>query len=209
MTVLALYPRWDTWPRKDVTGAFRPEALEFARIHGGVASSIDNRQSADRMRADVLATLEAAGPVAAVAFFCHGWASGIQLGFRLPQVMELAEAIADVCPSGAPIVPLYCCSTASGLRRSAPGGDGGFADRLRDALCVVGATGCRVIAHSTAGHTTRNPWVRDFSGPEAAVGGSWLVEPWGPEWRRWVRTLRGPGDERLRFPMRRYPLLDP
>ena len=80
-----------------------------------------------------------------------------------------------------------------------PGGDGGFADALRDALSERGVTG-HVDAHVTTGHTTRNPHVRRFycDGAAAGTGGDWLVAPGSPKWRRWVTALKG--DMRFRFP---------
>ncbi|MBK7153843.1 MAG: hypothetical protein IPH72_19025 [Sandaracinaceae bacterium] len=63
------------------------------------------------------------------------------------------------------------------------GGDGGFADQLRDALAAHGLTG-HVDAHAKPGHTTKNPHLRRFhmdGGP--GVGGEWLVEPGTALWR--------------------------
>ena len=65
-------------------------------------------------------------------------------------------------------VVLYACSTAKGENTAqdmeAVGGDGGFTDRLRDLLCQAGAVDYQVDAHSTAGHTMKNPYVRRFQG---------------------------------------------
>jgi hypothetical protein len=110
-------------------------------------------------------------------------------------------------PSLVPVVALYCCSTGAASSADAYaefGGDGGFADRLRDALCVAGGVHCTVDAHTTAGHTTMNPYVRRFEGRGSRVGGVGgfdLVSPKsGDLWRRWRRALRETS-LRYRFPV--------
>jgi len=85
-------------------------------------------------------------------------------------------------------VVLWCCSTGKPgdgtadkeAASGAPGGDNGFADKLRDELCAIGLTWCRVYAHTTDGDCTRNPNVRVFEGlgsPVGGVGGEWIVPP--------------------------------
>jgi hypothetical protein len=175
VTVLALFPEHDTPGKRDSSGAFRPGAREFALEHGGTSLPINARGPKAARRKAVIAAIGDGFDVrySAVAFFCHGWRTGIQFGFDLAHVSELAAAIAR---SGATIVPLYACSTAQG----GAGGDGGFADALRDALCVAGVTTCRVDAHDSKGHTFRNPRVRRFEGrgsPTGGMGGEWIVRP--------------------------------
>ena len=146
-----------------------------------------------------------------VAFFCHGWSSAIQL-CPAARVHELARAIRAASADTAPVVTLYACTTGSdtdaktpergeGPHGDAPGGDGGFADQLRDALCAEGAVDCIVDAHTVEGHTTRNPYVRRFAGCGVAtggVGGQWLVTPRSALWDRWVHAVKG--ELRWRFP---------
>lgn len=142
---------------------------------------------------DVLMPHRAAG--GRVAIFCHGWANGLQL-VPMVRIRDLAHILAE---HRAPVVTLYACSTADG---PATGGDGGFADRLRDALCAAGAVACRVDAHATAGHATRNPYVRRFEGMGVAtggVGGQWIVTPKSALWGPWARALKG--DLRWEFPL--------
>jgi hypothetical protein len=138
-------------------------------------------------------------PVDHVALFCHGLARGIQTGHDLATVATLADAIsASTAPPRHLVVTLYACDAAD-TRTGGPGGDGGFADALRDALSERGITG-HVDAHVTTGHTTKNPYVRRFycDGQAAGTGGDWLVAPGSPKWRAWVRALKG--DMRWRFP---------
>jgi hypothetical protein len=183
-------------------GEFLREAKAFRAMHGGVIHRFDNKVSPERRRVAILEGLTegpSVTPVRSVAFFCHGLSKSIQAGFDLDSVGVLARAIHAICTPDV-VVSLYACSTATGMSRQAPGGDGGFADKLRDNLVEAGARHCRVIAHYTAGHTTRNPHVRYFEGP-GNLGG---VAPFEntkktkQEWRRWVGALKG--ELRLRFP---------
>jgi hypothetical protein len=198
MTVLAFCPRHNTSGLHDATGAFQPEAQKFALLHGGDVVIVDNHTTKTKMREIVLAEIRLRKPTT-IAFFCHGWKSGVQFGFGFQHVDSLAACIAQSCPYDSPIVPLYACSTGDG---PGVGGDLGFADALRDALCRAGATWCQVFAHTTAGHATENPYVRRFSGsgsPSGGIGGSWIVTPKSDRWSRWVKSLKG--DLRLRYPL--------
>ena len=212
-SVIAFAPRHNSPGLHDATGAFIPEARRFLQLAGGEGRKglflFNPRRPMAERAAYVLDTLREyeaqKRKVRAVAFFCHGYSRGLQAGFRSSgrsvNVSELAEAIADISGAGV-IVPLYACSTAGSPRLGAPGGDGGFADSLRDALCRHGATHCRVDAHVTLGHTTRNPHVRRFEGagsPIGGVGGAYLVPPSSPYWQGWKRALRKT-DSRLLFP---------
>jgi hypothetical protein len=192
-------PMYNAVLRKDVTGAFLPEAREFRAKHGGTIHRFDNRKPSTHRRVDVLDGLiygPTVTPFRSVSFFCHGLARSLQAGFDLDSVGLLAKAIRNVSVADV-VVILYACSTASGLSRQSPGGDGGFADTLRDRLVEAGARHCRVVAHSTAGHATRNPNVRFFDGP-GDVGGISPVDPGDDLWRRWTHALKT--DFRFDFP---------
>lgn len=202
MTALAFAPMYNSTGKKDATGAFRPEMKEWG-IHiddthdcGVYCHVVDNHLPAAKMRAFVLEKIHEVKPDR-LALFCHGWASGIQFGFGLAHVKQLAEAIASI---DRPCVTLYCCLTGEDDKGHV-GGDGNFADRLRDALCAAGAVYCRVDAHTTAGHTTMNPYVRRFDGlgsPVGGCGGSWIVAPGSKLWPKWVKALKG--DLRFQYP---------
>jgi len=140
----------------------------------------DNSKSKAHMRDTVLEALErlplsGLDPVV-TAFFCHGYKRGLQPGFDLGHVDRLAKAISYRGGKNV-IVPLYACDTARDLDRDRAddleefGGDGGFADELRDALCRAGSVFAKVDAHTTAGHTTRNWNLRRFKGDGSSVGG--------------------------------------
>lgn len=197
MTALAFAPLHNSNGKKDATGAFQPEASKFCMTIPAATHLIlvDNHLPAAKMRAFVLATIAEHKPDR-LAFFCHGWATGIQFGFGLAHIKQLAEAIATI---DRPIVTLFCCLTGKDDAGHV-GGDGHFADRLRDALCAAGAVECRVDAHTTAGHTTMNPHVRRFDGlgsPIGGCGGQWIVAPGSKLWPKWKAALRG--DLRFRF----------
>lgn len=187
--------------RKDVTGAFLPEAKAFRERHGGVIYRIDNHLKPELRATEVLATLYGSKhvtPHRAVTFFCHGLARSIQLGFDIVNVQRLARAIRATSLDDVTVI-LYACSTASGLSRKVPGGDGGFADRLRDALVAEGAKACRVMAHTTPGHCTRNPHVRFFEGAQH-MGGVDVIDSRDDLWRRWAHALRT--EYRFDFPFK-------
>ena len=208
MTTLAIYAAHDSPGKRDASAVFRPEARALVRMRGGQAIAADNRRPMHERRDRLLTSIAsvAGDGHGSIAIFCHGWASGIQLGPRLRwgkartrEVDELAEAIRACC-GDAPTVVLYACSTGTWWRRSAPGGDGGFADELRDALCRAGAEGCMIYAHDRLGHATRCPYVRVFRGDSSHVGGEWLIGPGSALWPAWRMALWGAGDLRLRFP---------
>lgn len=184
-------PKYNSKGKHDATGAFQPEMKKFS----GVGVLFDNHATKHEQRCTVLNAIELQaekhGKINCVAFFCHGWKTGIQPGFNLQNVDELALAISTHCLSNVKVV-LFCCSVAGG---PGPGGDGGFADILRDRLCALGSKWCRVYGHDRKGHTTNNPFVRVFEGrgsPLGATGGQYLVDPKNKKafstWRRLLRT---------------------
>jgi hypothetical protein len=211
MKVLCIRPRHNTPGKKDVTGAFAPEAEKFLKLQEeGSVVTFDNHKGMQARRREVLEIISdhGAGTLDAVVFFCHGWSKGIQAGFARAHVPTLAAAI-DGASAGhvefAPNVILYCCSTGDDPQdrsdEAAGTGDNSFADRLRDALCAVNPY-CRVTAHDTVAHTTKNPYALFFDGMGSAVGGAggyYPVAPGGPLWAKWRRKLRET-NLRFRFP---------
>jgi hypothetical protein len=148
-----------------------------------------------------------------VAIFCHGFRTRLQTGHSIgwrpgnKRVADLAQAISLALKPDGKVV-LYACST--GGAPSTPGklddvgGDGGFADCLRDELGKLGHVGGWVDAHAMAGHTTRLPLVRRFytdgnSEPSPGIGGEWIVAPRTPLYRKWDAYLETEG--RFRFPL--------
>lgn len=185
-------------PWADVTGAFAPEARAWAALHGGKVATFDNtRGDAARFR-DVCDLLDGRSGLRAVAFFCHGYRSGLQCGATVRNVEAFSWALRAALAPGAPVI-LYACDAARDLDNDraddlakGPAGDGGFASLLSRHL---GADHW-VDAHVTTAHTTINPHVRRFRGGGA---GAWIVEPGSPEWAAWRARLKGDRDFRLSF----------
>lgn len=180
-------------PYKDAK-YFAAEAKKFGARHGIPLSRVvtfDNCSEKRERRAFVADTLMRFQNLECVAFFCHGWREGIQAGFALDHAPELARYLFEACVPGAKI-PLYCCSTAEG----GAGGDGAFADTLRDSLVGM-LPGAVIDAHDRRGPTTTNPYVRRFVvGKEREKGGQWVIDPTDTRWPAWRKALR---DTPLRF----------
>lgn len=177
----------------DSNDEFRREAIRLSKLYDSLLVAVSCADNEDRhtRRQKVLTTLADVKEIRFLAFLCHGWKQGIQLGFDLTNISQLASAIRN-CAQNTLSVALYCCSTGGG----GPDGDGGFADALRD------ASGLAVNAHDGAGHTTRRPYVRRFDAGLPGKGGEWLIPQNSPYWSKWYKALKG--DTELRF---RYPLM--
>lgn len=190
----------------DWSGAFAVEAGRLCQVHklgpGASRLSINMGKSPDEQRHQFLRSL--GGGLDLVAFLCHGWRTGLQVGWTLREVPQLAAALAA---AGTPDlkIALYACSTAKDAEGH-PGtaGDGGFADELRDAL-VRAMPDWRgwVDGHDRKGHCCSNPYVRRMA-PGSVTGGEWLIDPDGPLWARWAALLEDRHGSTLRL---RYPLM--
>jgi len=210
MSTLIIRGESNTPGMKDYTGAFLPESEAYRKAIGfeSVVVTFDNRLPFTQRSKQLLKRLEAVqviDHIVRVAFFCHGWGDGIQAGFTRRNVKRLVEALRSVGfhgVGGADIV-LYCCSTGDDPdhddHNSAPGvdvGDGSFADTLRDELCKQGFRENRVVAHTTAGHVTQNPYAIFFEGhgsPIGGVGGTMPVTLDNKQlWSTWVKLLKTP-----------------
>lgn len=194
MSVLAFHPEHNRPMRKDVTGAFKPEAENWIDLHKGVVISIDCRGNEIKISNSVLRELYQleGADFDAIGFFCHGLRYSMQMGFRSLNLKDLAQAIMKVSKPDAKVV-LYACSCATSDREN-------FASRLRDAIILhTDANTVQVDGHHGSGHCTRRPFVRRYNGPVYS-GGRWLVTPGSPFWRRWVRAL-AQTDARLKYPL--------
>lgn len=198
--VLAFVPEFNSEGKKDVTGAFMPEAKKFIAMaqHGSKICTFNNRRNLQRRRDEVMRVLRYDEDYySSIAFFCHGWMDGIQAGFQRRHVDLLAQLIGARSNDDELVVMLYCCSTGQDPQDdplTAVGtGDDSFADKLRDALCVAGYANCRVVAHTTVGDTTRNPHVLFMDGmgvPTGGVGGYPPVSPKSAHWATWKKKLK-------------------
>lgn len=209
MTAIAICPTHNAAGKKDVSGAFYPEAKRFLQLHGAYIHRFDNRARKPARRREVEAAIRSSsGMIDTVAIFCHGYKNGLQTGHTTRSVRGLAEAIASVSQQWVQVA-LYACDAARDAdpdriddMQPGPGGEGGFADRLRDAMLDVGLNGGHVIGHPVVAHTTKAPYVRRFYVDEAArdTGGDWVIAPGSPNWPKWRRKLRESPRFRLSFP---------
>lgn len=198
----------------DVGGAFMPESYYFsyynfaplestyivnngecANIHGRIKNPVSYTQRKETVL-NVLDSLPENQPKEVIAFFCHGWPTGIQFGFQtdtgvsyrnrsISDVDALAEAIARIATADVKII-LYACSAGAD--------DNSFAAQLRDRL-VESRPLCRIDAHKTRGHSTQNPQVNRFESP-AGSSGQMIVSPSDGElWRKWSNILHHPFEQ--------------
>lgn len=170
--------------KSDWSGAFKPEAMRYTES-AGILHIMSLAQSRETQRQTIEENIARVQPDE-VAFFCHGYALKLELGYDTSNVGRLADALAKV---GCHRVALYACSTGGHRTK-------GFAARLRDAMCEAGLDP-RIVAHETAGHTTMNPRKRLFTAPAGSPGAD-IVERKSPLWSTWVKRLRDVGDP-LRF----------
>lgn len=180
MTVIAFAPS-DTTPRTyDDADEFQNRAQEWIDNHGGELFIFPGKAAFTKRRESVLKSLAGANPkgVTAIGWFCHGWSTGIQAGFKNPQLPELKAALRRF--GDLHTICLYCCSCAAGIRN----GETSFAAKFRD------STGLRIWAHVDEGHTTRNPDVIVFE--ESYNGGYYPVPRGSKLWPQWVKALQPP-----------------
>lgn len=198
--------------RQDATGAFVPEASAFRAFLEDVLNyhtvrfvpidCVNNKP--EKRKALFYKALEdiPQNSLSCVAMFCHGYASGVQFGLTKKDVPELVSKLALICKRHV-VLPLYCCSTAdNGHNEEDPqlGTDSSFADLLRDRLIDSNIGLCRIVAHRTAGHTTRNPHVVFFDGDgtdqgntdSSYIGGVYPVSPSSKLWKQWQNKLITP-----------------
>lgn len=221
--VLVLHPEHNSHGRNDVGGAFKPEAEAFCDLHGIPHNNIytfDNSRSY-RSRAEIVLSLLEEEPRVVVGFM-HGWTHGIQCGIRCnmhpkfgPRDKPIWEKFETLLSKHHNVhVLLYACSTGNDPdddKDTAPGsGEDSFADVLRDDLCWEGSIWCRVVAHTTAGHTTHNPWLKFFDGkgsPYGGVGAELIFPPrdrrgrFSMEWKTLKKQLET--NFRFQFPFMR------
>lgn len=201
MKALIFVPDLDSPGKKDMSQAFLPSARAFARANYIDIDDALRRFPAnapiDQRRAVCTLAMRASSSLDAVAFFCHGWKAGIQAGFMRQHNLLLARILGQVAKSPASVL-LYACETGRDLddetaddREPGPGGDGGFADGIRDACDALGRR-VTVMGHTTAGHCAENPYARFFAPDAGGKGGAWYVEPQSPLWPLWVSALHDP-----------------
>lgn len=208
MRILVLYASKNTPGHgNDAGGAFIPQAQVFAKARRAAGDTVelvpfDNLMGNGRRDA-FLKLISQAAPFDALAYFGHGLRTGLpSAGVTFASDLKLAEVIHAKAAKNLRVI-LYACSTAGapGADRDRLDGDGGFADRLRDALSKLGHVGW-IDAHTIAGHTTINRYTRRFymDGEAEGTGGTWIVAPGSPEWGAWGDALKNDQAFRMGFP---------
>lgn len=209
MQALAIHATKNEPPKRDATGAFVPEAREFAKFWACHREGFDNFLPKTERAKSVEAILDRYRGLEMIAFFGHGFRTGLQSGHGMSNVGSLAKAIARATGPRVYVV-LYACSTAGVISVER----GGFADALRDELTKLGKTG-HVDGHTTAAHTVWNPMLQrfDMGDPFEEIVGDWVVTPpdlpnperktnpraarflpADPEWSMWKKRLRADKD---------------
>jgi len=179
--------------RRDFDFVFKPESELLARCYAAARCQItrvpvapidprtlkvlSGQRAFERAAQSVLAALQDGTPWTHVVMLCHGWATGVQLGFRNGrQRGNDAANFAALCKALKQLplktITLFACSAGADPWSAAgsPGsGDGSFADALRD------QTGVPVIAHVTVGHACRNPNLIVFEASASALIGGLRV----------------------------------
>lgn len=192
MTGIIIAPDRDH-PDENDSQEFQGQARAFLSRHPGLLCTFDNEAPMTVRASQVLADLDGLPPNSQsyIATCCHGWRRGIQPGFDIRGKENpkgdgvlglaphfLADAIAKVAKTdGSLIVPLYSCSTAE----DPVSGFAAVLHRLLNERSVPNT----LYAHTTAGHCTRNPFVKRWRDGEV----SWLVEPHSAFWGHWVTQL--------------------
>lgn len=138
-----------------------------------------------------------------LAFFCHGWPSGISLGYSIKEVPLLARSIAAACENHTVYIGLFACLTGRGRfwggKRNKKNFENrservvtpreGFAMYLCAQLEELGIHAI-ITAHLTSGHTTRNPYkVRiEKEGSHYNKTRMCLPQP-RAQWHQWLKKL--------------------
>lgn len=203
-------------PWADATGAFQPEALRCKKVWGTSNDCVVPMDCVTIPKGqrrvylahvfDHLSFRYGADSINTVGIFCHGWKNGIQLGYDRTgdRVLDFVRLLRSVCAKDV-VVILYACSAADGddddTQEIGPATDGGFADKLRDMLCLEGMVYCKVYGHKTRGHATQNPHLVKFEGGGSRgdkQGGEWVIPPDHKLWGKWKTALSTPADN-MRF----------
>ncbi len=218
METLAIATTRNTWSERLLRwkrdgDEFRREMAGFARTHSGTGTI---EEFSKKFWARTTFTLrnirQHPTPIDTFAAFCHGTRRSLGLGYNVVNAGDLAEALAGACRNRRLTVVLYACSCGRSYwsKKDISRNIGkvrnrdGFAMRLADELGQRGVR-AEVIAHLTAGHTTKNPYaVRITADPEIGTVTRTTIVQTKPRaaWRNWIDRLRNTA-LRFVFPFRK------
>jgi hypothetical protein len=214
-------PLWHRHNASDATGEFRPGAVRFHRLHGAhwslgpqyiwnghdpVNDEGDDNQSDENGYAQVafnnlwvprlaqirgLIDAHRGAPYGVVAFFCHGFEHGTQLGPGMKTERWRTETEAFLRALGAKakndlLVVFYSCDTAH------PYDNGpsfaGWVQNFLHTECDL--RDCVVYGRTTHGVGTTNPNTKRFAGDRSADdAGEWVVPPGDSLFNTWHAAL--------------------
>jgi hypothetical protein len=191
---------------------FTARARVISRSTGGSMHELRNAQ-------DLLDAIRGHEHISRLVLLGHGTlrgymrpgAAGVRIGSdSLPTFVSVDTLARELAPKMTrnAVIGLAACSNGANsgevpwsAQSYGPGGENGFAAKLRDALSRQQniASGIEVRAHTTVGHTTTNPAVRKFLvGAEhiGEPGRSVVDETWGPNsyltrYTEWANKFRG------------------
>ena len=205
---LVIYSSKNSRGKHDSSGAFTPMAELFQKVHNVPVNNMwpmDCRKQSvpERLQdfAMALATVGRHELIDAIAIFCHGFVSGLQVGPKVNTLPDIMPYIYQFC-SKEVIIALYACSTGGRYihANNSLTCKGSFAWTLAQKMHAYGFYGW-IDAHVTRGHATQNPHVRRFFMTESHSRNScWVVDPQESLWPLWVKTLREKPTTALKFP---------
>jgi hypothetical protein len=193
---IVFYTSTNSPNKKDSTGAFIPEAKKFADYHGDVILvPVKCRGNTRDQRAQVVYNeLDKHDKIDTVVFLCHGHPTHIQHGFGI-RGKNNNERFAKILSSkNVERIIFYCCSVA---RNNPKISQMSYCGDLHNELYLLG-NNAEIYGHTTAGHTTRNPFVKVFVNGD--VEGKFIVDPCTKDWEKWRTKLRRNSTYRFKFP---------
>jgi len=201
MRAIALAPIRNTPGKKDATGAFQPELhrfrdflLNFPKSDGERVQIPCYMELLDEK--DKITVISEYGKknykedLNIIAIFSHGLPGAIKICGKkfidFKNYKDFVKVVFENADKKEPIyIGLYACLTGKNLAHAIAIEMSWYPVRFR------------LIAHTTAGHTTYNPYVIRFT--ERDLAGSFICQPGSPEWKGWRRRLREDKDLRFRI----------
>jgi protein tyrosine phosphatase (PTP) superfamily phosphohydrolase (DUF442 family) len=208
-SVLILTPSANSH-RRDFENVFKPESELLARayrsahcqivrvpvaaVDPGTLQVLAGQRAFESAARAVLAATGNGVPWSHLIMLCHGWSTGLQLGFRTARqrgrdAAHFERLVETLKTLPLKSITLFACSAGADplSPTTSPGsGDNSLADRLRDEV------GVPVLAHATVGHATRNPDLILFeASPTPLIGGLRIPEPGSKLYRHVSRGLLG------------------
>ena len=208
MNILVLHASENTNGVNDATGAFVPESVFFNKhrtAKGDVVQVFPFKNTLPQAKrfAEFCKLIEGANDFDAFVYLGHGLRNSLpSAGVTQGNRKTFTDLLIKKSKNKKKLyVTLFACSTAE-TTTGQPGGEGGFADKVRDDLVAAGMTEGWIDAHPVPGHATQNSLVKRFfvTPEEAPKGGVWLVAQGTPEFTNWKKRLNSKWkDDPFRF----------